>query len=685
MTFSARALTEGLLAIYRQSINVRTEIELNIFRETLRLFNEATARGLSESINPATVTDRFLEELRTNNAVFSAFKTHRMQNDIAAQLIDPETGSLKSFERWRRDIQGMTDHYCLQWLQTEYNTAIIRAHQAADWKHFVEEADVLPNLRWMQTTSLTPDPLHEHYWSKKLTLPVGHPFWQEHRPGDRWNCKCSLMQTDEPVNASALEGWTPPLPVPGLDNNPAKDGKIFSDSHPYYTEAYPGAREAVISTLGISSAWVPAETITDAEAFATRFVRQFGLDRTFKGTVSYKGIDLAVANRINYALVEAFERLEMPEIAGIKAIRGNSATGKKIFKSAETVAAYDPVQKGIYLNSDILSSLDKFDDYVKKSREAYEYVRKNLDKLPPSKRAIAERYLKSGRDLVDDTLEGMIQHELGHHVQWNVVPTNLFNELGDNWEQIAARISGYAGTNKSEYIAESFVSWLREEKRIDSRLQELFDKRLKDLKEIQPRIPGGNKASFVRNPSRKLQRSSEGMASEMEKLLELNGTAFQNQLKSITERREFKRAGKDIFSAAGKTDPDYENLLTAAKNAVAQGYKAYILPNPKGFKSADLIISRKGFYKLFDVKTITGETSVINRLMESREQARRVILSINTQLNPRLLAYAITDYFESSEEVREVLIFKGKKAITVSRDYALSKDFQMKFRKDYTR
>ena len=223
---------------------MQTEIERSIFDETLRLFNIATAKGLAESQDPAVITDRFLYELRTNNAVFSAFKTHRMQNDIAAQLIDPTTGRLKSFDRWKLDIKGMTDHYCVQWLQTEYDTAIIRAHQAADWKHFIDEQDVFPNVRWMPTTSVTPDPLHERFWSKRLTLPVNHPFWQDHRPGDRWNCKCSLQQTDEPVNAEALEGYTPPLPMPGLDNNPAEDGKLFSDTHPYFTEAYPGAQQA---------------------------------------------------------------------------------------------------------------------------------------------------------------------------------------------------------------------------------------------------------------------------------------------------------------------------------------------------------------------------------------------------------------------------------------------------------
>ena len=245
VTFDPKALERGLRAIFNQKINVTTEIERNIFEETLRLFNLATAKGLAESIDPEVITDRFLYELRTNNAVFSAFKTHRMQNDIAAQLIDPVTGQLKSFDKWKLDIKGMTDHYVHSWLQTEYDTAVLRAHQAADWKHFIDEADVFPNVRWMPTTSIVPDPLHERYWTMKLTLPVNHPFWQEHRPGDRWNCKCSLQQTDEPVNADALEGYTPPLPMPGLDNNPANDGKLFSDTHPYITEAYPGAQQAV--------------------------------------------------------------------------------------------------------------------------------------------------------------------------------------------------------------------------------------------------------------------------------------------------------------------------------------------------------------------------------------------------------------------------------------------------------
>ena len=192
--------------------------------------------------------DEFIDQLRTNNAIWSAFRTHRMQNDIAAKLFD-EDGKLKKFEQWVKDIKGMTNHYVDPWLRTEYNTAILRAHQAADWKHFVDEQDVFPNVRWMPTTSPQQDPLHRQYWEKKLTLPVNHPFWEKHHPGDRWNCKCSLQQTDEPVNDEVIKDFYPVPQEPGLDNNPGKDGKLFSNTHPYISKAYPGAKAAVEDIL----------------------------------------------------------------------------------------------------------------------------------------------------------------------------------------------------------------------------------------------------------------------------------------------------------------------------------------------------------------------------------------------------------------------------------------------------
>ena len=76
-----------------------------------------------------------------------------MQKDIAAKMSD-ENGVLKQFNQFLNDVKPITDHQCKRWLKTEYDTAVIRAHQAADWKQFEREAYILPNLGWMKSTSI---------------------------------------------------------------------------------------------------------------------------------------------------------------------------------------------------------------------------------------------------------------------------------------------------------------------------------------------------------------------------------------------------------------------------------------------------------------------------------------------------------------------------------------------------
>ena len=219
-----------------------TDIERNIFHEFCRTFNTAAEQGFSQTTHP---DDDFISALRHNNAVFAAFKTHRLQNDIARQLLD-DNGNLKPFEQWKNDVRTITSHQCDRWLRTEYDTAVIRAHQAADWQQFQREADILPNLKWMPSTSPNPGADHQIFWG--TIRPVNDPFWKKHRPGDRWNCKCSLSNTDEPATIVPTGNDTTSRsnkPQPGLDNNPGIDAKLFSDTHPYIANANPGAKEAV--------------------------------------------------------------------------------------------------------------------------------------------------------------------------------------------------------------------------------------------------------------------------------------------------------------------------------------------------------------------------------------------------------------------------------------------------------
>lgn len=154
------------------------------------------------------------------------------------RLLTGDGGQLKPFHEWRRDVEKIASHQCGAWLRTEYDTAVIRAHNAADWQEYQQNKDIMPNLRWMPTTSKEPETKHRSYWVRRVTLPVDDPWWNTHHPGDRWNCKCSLEQTDDPVVYPPSEGTEGDVPPQrGLENNPGKDGHIYNDTHPYFPKS----------------------------------------------------------------------------------------------------------------------------------------------------------------------------------------------------------------------------------------------------------------------------------------------------------------------------------------------------------------------------------------------------------------------------------------------------------------
>ena len=176
-----------------------------------------------------------------------------------------------------------------------------------------------------------------------------------------------------------------------------------------------------------------------------------------------------------------------------------------------------------------------------------------------------------------------------------------------------------------------------------------------------------------------------GIAVELEELHYLKGARFVKQLKLITYYGEFHpvEGETDIFSTGGEQGEDYANLLNAARKAVDHGYKVFILPNPKDIRTADFIFERKGVYKMFDLKTISGKTSASSRLLESIGQTNHVVLNMVANYSPRLLAKDVQFYFEANKEAREVLIIKGSKFLSVSRQFVKGKDYVKMFIKRY--
>ncbi len=226
-SFDADVLLHALRDIYAKRGGKKDYLETGLLREFCQFLDLAVTEGFQ----PDDPDDDFYHALRHSDEVFAAFKTHRFQRDIAARLLNTD-GSLKPFSQWVKDIQPIASHQCRAWFQTEYDTAVIRAHQAADWQQFERERDVLPNLKWMPSTSAHPGADHRIFWG--TIRPIDDPFWKQHRPGDRWNCKCSLSSTDEQPTDIPADVPASSQPQPGLSGNPGQDRATFSQDHPYF-------------------------------------------------------------------------------------------------------------------------------------------------------------------------------------------------------------------------------------------------------------------------------------------------------------------------------------------------------------------------------------------------------------------------------------------------------------------
>lgn len=237
-----KLLNKALRAIYDELVDVKDGIEPDLYKISVGALNKAVDKAFA-GISYDDPDYEFVQQLKTNNGVFAAFKTHRQQNDLARQLIDDD-GKLKSFSQFKKDTEAIIGDYNQNWLKTEYDTAVIRARMASRFKEFEKDADLYPNLKWTQSTSVTKREVHEKLYG--LTLPIGHPFWVKHYPGNLWNCKCGIRSTDDPENGALfnIDAYDEAVP-PGLEGNPAKTGAIYGKKHPYRTQAYKGAAKAV--------------------------------------------------------------------------------------------------------------------------------------------------------------------------------------------------------------------------------------------------------------------------------------------------------------------------------------------------------------------------------------------------------------------------------------------------------
>ena len=172
---------------------------------------------------------------------------------------------------------------------------------------------------------------------------------------------------------------------------------------------------------------------------------------------------------------------------------------------------------------------------------------------------------------------------------------------------------------------------------------------------------------------------------ELAKLHELIGAEFSRQVECIAQRKEFHplESDKNIMTVGGENGDDYEKIIIAARKAVEFGYRVYILPNPREVRTADFILEKKGVYRIYDLKTVYGKSSVGSNLIDSIGQCNRILLHMQIDYSTRLLTSDIKKYFDANPLALEVLIFKGRKRISINRRLTQNPAFYSVLKKMY--
>lgn len=313
-------------------------------------------------------------------------------------------------------------------------------------------------------------------------------------PAEDCNCRCAVLQRARwALDETELDTLKERAEYFGFDKS-----KDFED----YKSKYLNISEEDIRKADLTASFIPAQTIEEAEEYIKQFIGN-GYSPIFKNQAIYKGISVENANEINKVLTELYSQYDLPKISGIKTISPTSTQGKKVFSSSDAVAAYNPIEHGIFINKNVLKNATALASYNEEAEKAWNLVMSNIDNLSGKEKELALLYKNAGRALVGNgSVHDYIIHEMGHHVQWNVLDAKINNAMGSSMSIYAPKISGYANASKSEYIAESFAAYIKgETKLLDPDFVKAINEYNKPLEKVarSSKITSGA-VSGARNP-----------------------------------------------------------------------------------------------------------------------------------------------------------------------------------------
>lgn len=289
--------------------------------------------------------------------------------------------------------------------------------------------------------------------------------------GEVINCRCALLQRARWALGNDYTKWSPDAEIEYSDDGTAQLSIIEAKNYKDFQKKYKQAAGKIEKQVEKSS-FKPALNIADAEEFIKKYVD----DSIFGATgVSYKGITVEAANAVNKALDNLYTTFNLDKLGGVYVAKGNTKLGKLI---EDATAGYSHVRRSLLLNNTAMKDLQSVATSKADELRYIEMYKKNPASIVfKTKRAeeIMKASLLSGRATVPDNVTDVINHEMGHYIHRTIEKLENYGNIKSNMAEYAEKISGYATANETEYIAESFASYMKGENIIDPELRKAFD------------------------------------------------------------------------------------------------------------------------------------------------------------------------------------------------------------------
>lgn len=166
---------------------LREDAVISLIEETASFLSKGIERGLEE----CSPSETMVNSLRESVEVFSGFKTFHEMKEAAGMLLD-ESGNIKPFEQYYKDVQTLNETYNKFYLKTEYDFTVASSSAAARWEDQQDDGEGRYLLQYRTAGDNKVRKAHREL--EGITLPASDPFWDSYYPPNGWRCRCTVVK-----------------------------------------------------------------------------------------------------------------------------------------------------------------------------------------------------------------------------------------------------------------------------------------------------------------------------------------------------------------------------------------------------------------------------------------------------------------------------------------------------------